>query len=159
MQAILLSTETTSRLGPLSKHSLVPLLPLANRPLMVYIIELLAQAGIHQIHVGLPHLSGSAQAYFGEGQRWNVHLNYVTQEGPEDTASLLKRVVDADKQPGRTHPGSARRPNSRFGHPRSTGRAQSTRRARHGDLWNASCRFRRDVQGWLLAPANGRFSP
>ncbi len=99
MQAVVLFNETNLQLAPLSEHLSVPLVPLANRPLLVYTIELLARAGFEQIHIGLRHFTGSVQAHLGEGQRWNVHLNYLAQEEEEGMAALIKEAIAQSAQP------------------------------------------------------------
>ncbi len=99
MQAVVLFNETNLQLAPLSEHLSVPLVPLANRPLLVYTVELLASAGVEQIHVGLRHFTGGVQAHLGEGQRWNVHLNYLAQEEEEGMAILIKEAIARSAQP------------------------------------------------------------
>ncbi|MEJ2749346.1 MAG: sugar phosphate nucleotidyltransferase, partial [Anaerolineae bacterium] len=80
MQVILLATGETDRLRPLTETITAPMIPVANRPLMVYPIEMLARQGYKQMLASLYHLGGSIEAYFGSGQRWGVEIEYVLQK-------------------------------------------------------------------------------
>lgn len=90
MQAILLATGETQKLQPLTATIPAPMLPIANRPVMAYAIELLARQGIDHINVSLYHLPGSIEAFFGRGERWGVALDYVLQRDAWGTAGALK---------------------------------------------------------------------
>jgi NDP-sugar pyrophosphorylase family protein len=57
---------------------------------MVYTIELLARQGIKQIIVSLHHMAGDIEAYFGDGRRWGVKLEYVLQRDAWGTGGALK---------------------------------------------------------------------
>ena len=58
VQAILLATGETNKLRPLTETVPAPMLPVADRPVMLYAVELLARQGIKQILVSLYHLAG-----------------------------------------------------------------------------------------------------
>jgi NDP-sugar pyrophosphorylase family protein len=57
---------------------------------MVYTIEMLARQGHKQILVSLYHLGGSIEAYFGNGERWGVNIEYTLQKDAWGTAGALK---------------------------------------------------------------------
>lgn len=90
MQALLLATGETEKLQPLTETIPSPMLPIANRPVMTYAIELLARQGIKNIHVSLYHLPGSIEAFFGKGERWGVELEYLLQRDAWGSAGALK---------------------------------------------------------------------
>jgi len=90
MQIILLATGETDKLRPLTQNIPTPMLPVANRPVMVYMIELLARQGIKKIMVSLYHMGGSVEAYFGDGRRWGIEIEYVLQREAWGTAGALK---------------------------------------------------------------------
>ena len=90
MQAIILATSETSRLQPLTDSIPTAMLPVLNRPIMVGVIEQLAQQGLKNVLVSLYHLPGSVEAYFGSGQRWNISIEYILQREPWGTAGALK---------------------------------------------------------------------
>lgn len=90
MKAILLATGEDQRLRPLTDHIPAPLLPIANRPVMVYAIETLVRAGLKDIVVAVHHLAGSIEAYCGDGRRWGAQLTYAVLPQPFGTAGALK---------------------------------------------------------------------
>lgn len=90
MQIILLATGETEKLQPLTENIPTPMLPVANRPVMVYAIEMLARQGIKKVVVALYHLGGSVEAYFGDGRRWGIEIAYVLQREAWGTAGALK---------------------------------------------------------------------
>ena len=70
MKAILLATGEETRLRPLTDQLPSPLLPIVNRPVIVYAIETLVRAGLKDIVVAVHQLAGSIEAYCGDGRRW-----------------------------------------------------------------------------------------
>jgi NDP-sugar pyrophosphorylase family protein len=66
------------------------MIPVANRPVMVYTIEMLARQGYKQILASLYHLGGSIEAYFGRGERWGVNIEYILQKDAWGSAGALK---------------------------------------------------------------------
>lgn len=107
MQVILLATGETNKLRPLTNTIPTPLIPVANRPVMVYTLEMLARQGVKQLLVSLYHLAGSIEAYFGDGRRWGVNIEYLLQREAWGSAGALKwaeraltdtfMVIPADK--------------------------------------------------------------
>ncbi len=90
MKAILLATGEDQRLTPLSAQLPSPLVPIANRPVIVYAIEALVRAGIKEISVAVHHLAGSIEAYCGDGRRWGAQLTYAVLPQPFGSAGALK---------------------------------------------------------------------
>ncbi len=90
MLAILIATGETEKLRPLTEIIPSPMVPVVDKPVMAYVVELLARHGIKKIVVSLHHLANQIEAYFGNGQRWGVSLEYVLQKDPWGTAGALK---------------------------------------------------------------------
>lgn len=90
IQIILLATGETEKLRPLTESIPTPMLPVANRPVMVYAIEMLARQGIKKVVVALYHLGGNIEAYFGDGRRWGIEIAYVLQREAWGSAGALK---------------------------------------------------------------------
>jgi len=70
------------RMRPLSDTLPKPLLPVAGRPLIVYHLEALARAGIHDVVVNLAWLGDRLRAALGDGGRYGVRIHY-SDEGAE----------------------------------------------------------------------------
>lgn len=71
------------------------MLPVVDRPLMVYAVESLARQNIKKAFVSLYHLAGNVEAYFGQGQRWGIELDYLLQRESWGTAGALKWAQSA----------------------------------------------------------------
>lgn len=92
MQALILATNEVEKLPPLSQTIPSALIPLANKPLMGYIIEDLSEQGIYDVIVSLYKLGGSIESYFGTGRRWGVNLRYVLQKDPYGNLGAISRA-------------------------------------------------------------------
>lgn len=90
VKAILLATGETNKLHPLTETIPAPMVPVVNRPIMAYTVELLARQGIKNMVVSLYHLAGQIEGYFGDGRRWGVSLAYALQGQPLGSAGSLK---------------------------------------------------------------------
>lgn len=89
-QVLLLATSETNKLNPLTDTLPTPMVPLVNRPVMSYPVELLARQGFKHIHVSVYNMANQIEAYFGNGQRWGVRFEYILQQKPWGTAGALK---------------------------------------------------------------------
>ena len=92
MQAILIATGENHKLLPLTGTMPTPMVPVVDRPAMVYAIELLARAGIRDIFVSLYDQADTIKSYFGNGERWNVNLYYLLQPNACGSAGAIKGV-------------------------------------------------------------------
>jgi NDP-sugar pyrophosphorylase family protein len=79
MKAVILATNESLHLAPLTDNLPGPMLPLAGKPIMAYTVELLARAGINDIVICLHRMGGSIEAWFGSGRRWGVNISYSLQ--------------------------------------------------------------------------------
>jgi mannose-1-phosphate guanylyltransferase/phosphomannomutase len=94
MKAVLMAGGEGTRLRPLTANRPKPLVPLVNKPVMEYIIELLKDHGIDQIIVTLHYLADEIVSYFGDGSEWGVQLIYSVEDEPLGTAGAVKMVEE-----------------------------------------------------------------
>jgi NDP-sugar pyrophosphorylase family protein len=90
VQVLLLATGETDKLLPVTKKVPSPMVPVVDKPIMVYAVESLARQNIKNISVSLYHLAGEVEAYFGQGQRWGVELDYILQREAWGSAGSIK---------------------------------------------------------------------
>jgi len=76
MKAMILAAGKGTRVRPLTHKMPKPMIPIMGKPLMEYLIELLAKHGIEQIMVNLSHLPKRIEHYFGDGRRFGVEIGY-----------------------------------------------------------------------------------
>jgi len=83
-----------SRLRPLTSRRPKPLAPIANRPVMHHIVDLLRAHGITDIVATLHYLADEIEAYFGDGSAMGVELHYVVEDTPLGTAGAVKMAQE-----------------------------------------------------------------
>ena len=70
------------------------MVPILNKPVMEYTIELLKSYEIKDIAVTLAHLPNVIIDYFGGGEKWGVNLQYYIEEEPLGTGGSVKNAED-----------------------------------------------------------------
>lgn len=85
MKAMILAAGRGERLRPLTDHTPKPLLQAAGKALIVYQIEALAQAGIHDIIINHAHLGEQIEQQLGSGAHWGVTIHYSPESDALET--------------------------------------------------------------------------
>jgi glucose-1-phosphate thymidylyltransferase len=81
MKALVLSGGKGTRLRPLTFTCAKQLIPVANKPVLGYVLDQIKQTGIHQVGViTAPETGESVQAYLKDGSTWNFSVEYISQE-------------------------------------------------------------------------------
>ena len=79
-QGVILAAGKGKRIQPFSSHTPKPLLPVLDRPLIVWQIEAMRELGIDEIVIVIGHLGHHVVSALGDGSRFGVRLEYVEQE-------------------------------------------------------------------------------
>ena len=82
MKGLILSGGAGTRLRPITHTSAKQLVPIANKPILFYGIEAMAEAGIRQIGMVVGHTELEIRAAVGDGSRWGVDVTYLPQDAP-----------------------------------------------------------------------------
>jgi mannose-1-phosphate guanylyltransferase len=86
MKAMILAAGKGTRVRPITFTIPKPMIPILQKPVMEFLVELLRQHGFDQIMVNVSHLAYEIENYFRDGQRFGVQIGY----------SFEGRIVDGE---------------------------------------------------------------
>ena len=93
MKAMLLAAGLGKRLRPLTRTRPKPLLDAGGKPIIVWQLERLAQAGIREVVVNLHHLGEQISDLLGDGSQFGLQLAYSREEKILETGGGVKRAL------------------------------------------------------------------
>lgn len=96
MTAVVMAGGFGKRLMPLTRDTPKPMLPVGDRPLLERIIGQLSECGVRRINLTTHYKKEIIEEYFGNGEGFGVHINYVAEDEPLGTAGSLCRLEPGD---------------------------------------------------------------
>jgi len=94
-QAVILAAGEGQRLRPFTVTKPKAMLSIADKPILQYVVEALAQNGIRQIVIVVGYRREQVFDYMGSGEKFGVDIVYITQERQLGTAHALAQVKGA----------------------------------------------------------------
>ncbi len=82
MKGLILCGGAGTRLRPITHTSAKQLVPVANKPILFYGIEDMAEAGVTDLGLIVGDTADEIVAAVGDGSRWGVNVTYLPQEAP-----------------------------------------------------------------------------
>jgi mannose-1-phosphate guanylyltransferase len=76
MKAMILAAGKGTRVRPITYTIPKPMIPIMQKPVMEFLVELLRQHGFDEIMVNVSHLANEIENYFRDGQRFGVQIGY-----------------------------------------------------------------------------------
>ncbi|WP_216903915.1 NDP-sugar synthase [Synechococcus sp. CCY 9618] len=103
MKAMILAAGKGTRVRPITHTTPKPMIPILQKPVMEFLLELLREHGFDEIMVNVSHLAEEIENYFRDGQRFGVQIAYSFEGRIEDgeligdalgSAGGLKKIQD-----------------------------------------------------------------
>ncbi|MCK5661673.1 MAG: nucleotidyltransferase family protein, partial [Methanosarcinales archaeon] len=89
MKAVILAAGEGVRCRPPTLTRSKVMLPVANRPIIEYVVNSLATVGITDITFVVNYQKERIKDYFKDGVKYGVNIEYVEQKTPLGTANAL----------------------------------------------------------------------
>jgi len=93
-RAVILAGGLGMRLRPYTTVLPKPLMPVGEYPILEVVIRQLAKYGFTHITLAVNHQADIIKAYFQEGLRWGVKIDYSLENTPLGTMGPLRLIPD-----------------------------------------------------------------
>lgn len=95
MKALIAAGGRATRLRPITHSINKHLIPLANKPMLEYAVEKIAECGIKEIAINVNPGDKEIESVIGDGSRWGVTITYLEQtSGPKGIAHAVANAAD-----------------------------------------------------------------
>lgn len=93
MKAMILAAGRGERMRPLTDFTPKPLLKVGGKPLIVWHLERLAQAGFKEIVINYAHLGEQIEQTLGDGAQWGLSIQYSPEKVALETAGGIANAL------------------------------------------------------------------
>ncbi|MEH1852838.1 MAG: NDP-sugar synthase [Nostoc sp.] len=93
MKAMILAAGKGTRVRPITYTMPKPMMPILQKPVMEFLLELLRHHGFDQILVNVSHLAEEIENYFRDGQRFGVQIAYSFEGKIDDNGKLVGEAI------------------------------------------------------------------
>ncbi len=94
MRAVILAGGKGTRLRPFTATLPKPLVPVGDRSILDIVLAQLKAAGVTRVTMAVNHLAHLIMAYFGDGGRWDLQIDYSLEDRPLSTIAPLTLIDD-----------------------------------------------------------------
>jgi NDP-mannose synthase len=93
-RAVILAGGRGTRLHPYTVSLPKPLMPIVDKPILEIIVRQLSSHGFDHVTLAVNHQAEIMRAYFGDGSKWDVRIDYSLETEPLSTMAPLKLIND-----------------------------------------------------------------
>lgn len=93
MKAMILAAGRGERMRPLTDTLPKPLLCVAEKPLIVYHLEKLAELGVQDVIINIAYLGDKIRQALGDGSKWGLSIVYSQEPEPLETGGALLQAL------------------------------------------------------------------
>src|SRR4051812_46705056 len=93
-RAVILAGGRGTRLRPYTVVLPKPLMPIGDFPILEVIVRQLAAQGFDRITMAVNHQANLIQAFFGDGNKWGLTVDYSMESQPLSTIGPLALIDD-----------------------------------------------------------------
>jgi NDP-sugar pyrophosphorylase family protein len=95
MRAVILAGGKGTRLRPYTTTLPKPLMPIGGeKPILEIVLNQLAQNGFDHITMAVNHMANLIMAFFGDGSKWGIKIDYSFEDKPLSTIGPLTLIPD-----------------------------------------------------------------
>lgn len=93
-RAVILAGGKGTRLRPYTIAIPKPLVPVGDKPILELILLKLKSHGFYHITITVNHMAEMIKAFFGDGSKWGIKIDYTFEEKPLSTMGPLTLIDD-----------------------------------------------------------------
>lgn len=94
MKGLILAGGKGTRLRPLTVNTPKPIVPVANAPFLLYQIDLMLSAGIHEVILSLSYQPRKIEDLLKDGADYGVGIHYAVEGTPLGTGGAFKNAEE-----------------------------------------------------------------
>ena len=95
MKALITAGGRATRLRPITHTTNKHLIPIANKPMIFYALEKIAEVGVKEVGININPGDKEIQQIVGTGGQWGIKITYIEQRGgPKGLAHIVKNAKD-----------------------------------------------------------------
>jgi len=94
MEAVILAGGQGTRLRPFTVILPKPLVPVGEHPILEIVLRQLKAASIKKVTIAVNHMADLIMAFFGNGEKFGITINYSVEDKPLSTVAPIKLIKD-----------------------------------------------------------------
>jgi NDP-sugar pyrophosphorylase family protein len=96
-RAVIMAGGKGTRLAPYTTVLPKPLMPIEDQPILEIVVRQLRACGFRRLTMSVGHLAELLMAFFGDGRRWGLAIDYAIEDTPQGTVGALRHMPLPDE--------------------------------------------------------------